>query len=86
MTARGLRIVDPATTGRALAALRQRQGLTRHGLAALVAKATGRRTQTVVSQLEAWEGGEKAPKTSSLGPYLEALGFDLAFLPRKEAP
>lgn len=41
---------------------------------------------SVVHQVQQWDTGRHAPTVSSLGPVLDALGYDLALIPRKDTP
>lgn len=50
-----------------------------------VADTTGRQWRTVYNQLWAWQRGAKAPNPRSLRVVLEALGADLALIPREDS-
>jgi hypothetical protein len=80
-----IRIEDPSRLGQALGEIRKMLGIPRLALAREIAAATGRSIHGVECQLKAWDGGINSPTASALGPYLEALGYDLALVPRGDA-
>lgn len=75
--------IDPAKPGKALVAARGTLGIGRLMLAGRIADATGRTSDSVSSQIAGWELGVKSPTFASLGPLLDALGYDLALIPRE---
>lgn len=77
--------IDPADAGDAVVAARQLAELSRRKLARNIADATGRSRESVCNQLAGWELGQVSPTLASLGPLLDALGYDLALVPRKDA-
>jgi hypothetical protein len=81
-----IRIADPAKLGPALAQIRNLLGYSRHDLGRAVESATGRPMISVVHQVQQWDTGRHAPTVSSLGPVLDALGYDLALVPREDTP
>jgi transcriptional regulator with XRE-family HTH domain len=80
-----IRVADPAKLGPALAQIRNLLGISRYALAREIAEAKGRSLQGVVNQLLEWDNGTNAPNVRSLGPVLNALGYDLALIPREDA-
>jgi hypothetical protein len=80
-----IRIQDPSELGKALGNIRKLLGIPRLALAREISAATGQGVHTIENQLKCWDGGEHAPTTSKLGPVLEALGYDLALVPREDA-
>lgn len=80
-----IRVADPAKLGPALAQIRNLLGIPRHRLAVQIAAATGRSVQGVTNQLLEWDNGTNSPNVRSLGPVLNALGYDLALIPREDA-
>lgn len=80
-----IRITDPGKLGPALAQIRNLLGLSRSDLGRLVEAATGRDMLGVVKQVQQWDEGKHSPNAGSLGPVLEALGYDLALIPKEDA-
>jgi hypothetical protein len=80
-----IRVSDPGRLGPALRDVRNLLGINRMELGRLVEGITGRPAISVVHQVQQWDDGTHAPTVSSLGPVLEALGYDLALVPREEA-
>jgi hypothetical protein len=78
-----IRVADPAKLGPALAQIRNLLGISRYALAVEIAAARGRSVQGVVNQLLEWDNGTNAPNVRSLAPVLDALGYDLALIPRE---
>jgi hypothetical protein len=76
-----IRIDDPAGLGAALGQVRAQLQIGRRELARRIAEATGRDASAVNSQLWGWEHGDYAPNPTSLGPLLDALGYQLALVP-----
>lgn len=76
-----IRIDDPANLGAALLQLRTMLQLGRRELSRDIAALTGRDARAVNSQLWGWENGDYAPNPTSMGPLLEALGWQLALVP-----
>lgn len=81
-----IRLSDPTRIGPALAEIRNMLGLKRRAVARQIAKATGRTETSVNAQLWTWDKGPeeattgRRPDLASLGPYLDALDFDLALV------
>lgn len=80
-----IRVADPAKLGPALKQIRDLLGISRYALARQIAEAKGRSLQGVVNQLGEWDHGISSPNVRSLGPVLDALGYDLALIPREDA-
>jgi hypothetical protein len=80
-----IRVSDPAKLGPALAQIRNLLGIPRHALAVQIAQAKGRSVQGVTNQLLEWDNGTNTPNARSLGPVLDALGYDLALVPKRDA-
>jgi hypothetical protein len=81
-----IRITDIARVGPALGELCALLGYSRPDLARIIAAATGRPAASIANQLGAWDRLEGTPTVRSLGPILDALGYDLALVPREEKP
>jgi hypothetical protein len=79
-----IRIPDAARIGPALAEIRNLLGYSRTELAQLIADATGRDPHSVRNQLGEWDRLENCPTVRTLGPALDALGYDLALIPRED--
>lgn len=79
-----IRLTDPARLGQALGDVRALLGYTRPELARIITTNTGRPLKAVINQLGDWDTGVNVPTASSLGPLLDALGYDLALVPRDE--
>lgn len=77
-----IRIADPSNLGQALRDIRNVLGYNRRELASAIAEATGRGLPGVYSQLREWDHGVHSPTAKHLGPVLDALGYDLALVPR----
>jgi transcriptional regulator with XRE-family HTH domain len=83
VNATAYRLEDPTQLGSTLARLRKDRGLTRRALAEQVAAGTGLPQNTVASQLYRWENGlVHGPDLRGIAPVLNALGYDLALVPR----
>jgi hypothetical protein len=80
-----IRIADPTKIGPALAQIRELLGYTRVTLAQEIAAATGRNAKSITNQLGEWDRLENCPTVRTLGPALDALGYDLALVPREDA-
>jgi transcriptional regulator with XRE-family HTH domain len=80
-----IRISDPAKLAPALKQLRDLFGISRYALACQIADATGRPKQSVINQILEWDNGTNSPNVRSLGPVLDALGYDLALIDREDA-
>jgi transcriptional regulator with XRE-family HTH domain len=80
-----IHVADPAKLGPALAQIRNLLGISRYALAREIAATTGRSTQSCVNQLAEWDNGTATPNARSLAPVLNALGYDLALVPREDA-
>ena len=80
-----IRISDPAKLGQTLGTLRATEGWTRVGLARDMAGGTGRAYESLRLSLWRWDTGKAQPDLTSLRPYLAALGYDLALIPREDA-
>lgn len=81
-----IRIADPTKLGPALGDLRAINGLSRRRLARIIAAATGRSETSVNSQLWGWDNAIHQPDLASIPIVLDALGYDLALIPRKDTP
>jgi hypothetical protein len=79
-----IRIADAARIGPALGQIRTLLGYSRAELAQLIADATGRNPKSVANQLAEWDRLENCPTARTLGPALNALGYDLALIPRED--
>lgn len=80
-----IRIANPAKLGAALAQIRNLIGYSRTDLGRAVEAATGRDMSGVIKQVQQWDNGKHSPNAASLGPVLDALGYDLALIPREDA-
>jgi hypothetical protein len=80
-----IRVSDPGLLGLALRDIRKQLGLSRPDDGRIVEASTGRPAYSVVKLLAQWDDGVHAPNAGSLGPVLEALGYDLALVPREDA-
>jgi transcriptional regulator with XRE-family HTH domain len=80
-----IRVADPAKLGPALKQIRDLLGISRYALGRQIAEATGRSLQGCINQLLEWDNGTNTPNARSLGPVLDALGYDLALIPREDA-
>ena len=80
-----IRIANPAEIGQALANIRDMLGISRGDLAQQIAAKKGRHVRSIENQLMEWDRGANAPNAKSLGCVLEALGYDLALVPREDA-
>jgi hypothetical protein len=80
------RIADPAKIGPAITEIRALLGYTRIEFARAVAEVTGRDPKSVAHQLSEWHRLDNSPTMRALGPVLEALGYDLALVPREDVP
>ena len=76
-----IRIADPTKIGPALEELRTMLGVSRRSLARAVGNATHRDTDSVNSQIWAWERSGRSPHSGSLAAVLDELGWGLAFVP-----
>lgn len=76
-----IRIADPTKLGPALEELRTMLGISRRALARAVAERTYRDTDSVNSQIWAWERSGRSPHAGSLAALLAELGWGLAFVP-----
>jgi len=79
-----IRVSDPAKLGPSIAQIRNLLGISRYALAQQIAETTGRPLQSCVNQLLEWDNGANTPNARSLGPVLDALGYDLALIPRED--
>ena len=80
-----IRIDDATRLGPALGDIRTMLGYSRHALAHEIAAATGRDTKSISNQLIEWENAQNSPTVRKLGPLLDALGYQLALVPRENA-
>lgn len=80
-----IRIADPSKLGLALRDIRTLLGYNRRELARTIAEATGRHEGGVYRQIQEWDVGHHSPTSRALGPVLDALGYDLALVPREDA-
>lgn len=80
-----IRISDPTRLGQVLGTLRVTDGHTRVSVARTIADTTGRTEDGLKLMLWRWDTGRDVPTLGSLGAYLDALGYDLALIP-KECP
>lgn len=78
-----IRISDPTRLGQTLGTLRITHGHTRVNIARTIANTTGRTEDGLKLMLWRWDTGRDVPTLSSLGAYLNALGYDLALIPRE---
>jgi transcriptional regulator with XRE-family HTH domain len=78
-----IRVTDPAKLAPALAQIRNLLGISRYALACQIADATGRPKQSVINQLLEWDNGTNSPNVRSLADVLDALGYDLALVPKE---
>jgi hypothetical protein len=76
-----IRIDNPEGLGPALGQVRTMLQIGRRELARHIADATGRDARAINSQLWGWEHGDYAPNPTSLGPLLDALGYQLSLVP-----
>jgi hypothetical protein len=81
-----IRLTDPTRIGPALAEVRMLLGIGRRQLARTIAAKTGRTETSVNAQLWTWDVGTRHPDLTSLPVLLDALGYDLALIPREDAP
>lgn len=81
-----IRIANPTKIGPALGDLRAINGFSRRRLARLIAAQTGRSETSVNSQLWGWDNEIHQPDLASIPIVLDALGYDLALIPREDAP
>jgi len=81
-----IRIEDPGRLGPALGEIRKLLGIPRLALARRIAQATGHSIHGVENALKDWDTGKHAPTVSKLGPLLDALGYDLALVPKPDEP
>jgi hypothetical protein len=80
-----IRLTDPRHLGRILVDLREQRDLGPSRLAALVADATGHDPEAVRRRLWHWETGRTlSPDLPALMQVLDALGYDLALIPRED--
>jgi hypothetical protein len=79
-----IRLTDPERIGPALAEIRNMLGLGRRQVARHIAHITGRTETSINAQLWTWDVGRRHPDLASLGPLLDALGYDLALIPRED--
>jgi DNA-binding XRE family transcriptional regulator len=80
-----IRLTDPTRIGPALAEVRGLLGITRRQLSRDIAAKTGRTETSVNAQLWTWDVGRRHPDLASLPLVLDALGYDLALIPREDA-
>lgn len=80
-----IRIKDPSNLGIALRDIRNLLGYNRRELARTIAQATGRSEAGVYRQIQEWDAGLHSPTSRALGPILDALGYDLALIPREDS-
>lgn len=80
-----IRIANASKLGPALADVRNMLGLSRPDHARLIVAINGRSLKGTINQLHDWDKGINAPGGRALGPALQALGYDLALVPREEA-
>jgi hypothetical protein len=80
-----IRLTDPTRIGPSLGDIRVLLGIPRRALARTIANATGRDVSSVNSQLWGWDKGVHQPDLASLPVILDALGYDLALIPREDA-
>lgn len=81
-----IRISDPAKLGQLLGTLRITEGWTRVDMARAIADTTGRGYESLRLRLWRWDTGRDRPDLAGLGPYLDALGLDLALIPKEDTP
>jgi transcriptional regulator with XRE-family HTH domain len=81
---KGIRVRNAAHLGHAIDELRLRQGLTTTQLASRIAEITGNKPRSAINLLSAWRTGLKRPTPAALQPVLQALGYDLALVPRED--
>lgn len=79
-----IRLTDPTRIGPALCEVRELQLMSRRQLARKLAETTGRSETSLNAQLWTWDVGTRKPDLASLGPVLDALGYDLALIPRED--
>jgi transcriptional regulator with XRE-family HTH domain len=80
------RLANPVHMGAIVARLRHQRGLSRTQLATTVAGTTGQTIDAITVQLSRWERGlVRTPDFGTLLPVLDALGYDLALIPREDA-
>lgn len=80
-----IRISDPARLGQLLGTLRITNGHTRRGMAREIAARNGRDEAGIKLSLWRWDTGRAQPDVHSLGHYLDALGYELALVPREDS-
>lgn len=80
-----IRIDDATRIGPALAQIRNLLGYSRQELAVHIAETTGRNPKSIANQIAEWDRLENSPTVSKLGPLLDALGYQLALVPRKDS-
>ena len=80
----GIILTTPTDLGPAIGDYRGMLRYTRSALAAEIAARTGGNLATVTALLRRWETGDTDPTLSALGPVLDALGCDLALIPRED--
>lgn len=80
-----IRISDPTRLGQILGTLRVTEGWGRRQLARHLAEARGTEGTWNLS-LWRWDTGKGQPSLDGLAPYLAALGYDLALIPREDTP
>jgi hypothetical protein len=80
-----IRLTDPTRIGPVLAQVRELQLMTRRQLARAIAAKTGRTETSINAQLWTWDVGRRHPDLASLPVLLDALGYDLALIPREDA-
>lgn len=79
-----IRVAEPSNLGIALRDIRILLGMNRRELARAIVAATGRNENGVYRQIQEWDAGKHSPTARALGPVLEALGYDLALIPRAD--
>lgn len=85
-----LRLTDPTRIGPALGEIRDLLGIGRRETARRMAAITGRSITSLNAQLWTWDVGSdgdkngRRPTLEKIGPYLDALGFDLALIEKAE--
>jgi hypothetical protein len=80
-----VRLTDPTRIGPALGDIRVMLGIPRRALARTLANATCRNVSSLNAQLWQWDKGHHMPDLASLPAYLDALGYDLALVPKEDA-
>lgn len=79
-----IRLTDPAKLGQILGTLRITTGWGRREIARHLAETKGTEA-TWNLNLWRWDTGKGQPALDSLKLYLDALGYDLALIPREDA-